>query len=322
MLRPASRRPSPARVQASKARFAWLLAAALVAGGPLSAAEPAGDASLDQSLLEQLTEGLGTPEAVPATKLEAGNAPAKAPADPIAKPSDSADPAAKKPTENGKPAETKPTEKPASAAEGLDGDLLKELTGGLDGATGEAAGDDAVAKIASRMASVKDRLARAEAGGETRTLQDEIVAELDRLLKLQKQNQKQDQQSGSKQKISSKQQSQKQKKPGEKQSGEQTAQNSPSGKQPQQGQEKDGDKPDGKSGKKPIDSDKNLENKNVADADPSLDALAQFMQAEWGHLPEKERNQVMQAFREKMLPQYDRLIRAYFEELARRGAQQ
>lgn len=313
MLRPASIRLSPSRVHASKAAFAWLLAAALVAGGPLSAAEPAGDASLDQSLLEQLTEGLSTPEAVPATKPAEGKIPVKTSADPVAKPGDFEDPAAKK------PAETKPTKEPAAPGpEGLDGDLLKELTGGLDGAAGEAAGEDAVAKIASRMSSVKDRLARAEAGGETRTLQDEIVAELDQLLKLQKQNQKQDQQSGSKQKTSSKQQSQKQKKPGEKQS----AQNSPSGKQPQQGQEKDGDKPDGKSGKKPIDSDKNLDNKNVAEADPSLDALAQFMQAEWGHLPEKERNQVMQAFREKMLPQYDRLIRAYFEELARRGAQQ
>src|SRR5690606_2340290 len=42
--------------------------------------------------------------------------------------------------------------------------------------------------------------------------------------------------------------------------------------------------------------------------------------AAWGHLPPKVREQMRSAFSEEYLPQYDALVRQYYEALARRRA--
>jgi hypothetical protein len=44
--------------------------------------------------------------------------------------------------------------------------------------------------------------------------------------------------------------------------------------------------------------------------------------AAWGHLPPKVREQMRSAFSEEYLPQYDALVRQYYEALARRRADQ
>lgn len=55
--------------------------------------------------------------------------------------------------------------------------------------------------------------------------------------------------------------------------------------------------------------------------DTELERRRNLATAVWGHLPEKERDEMLGAFSERFLPAYDDLVRQYYEALATRKAQ-
>jgi hypothetical protein len=54
-------------------------------------------------------------------------------------------------------------------------------------------------------------------------------------------------------------------------------------------------------------------------AEGELKATGRLVRAVWGHLPEKMRDEMEQAFGEKELPKYRAMIERYFRTIAEEG---
>jgi len=207
------------------------------------------------------------------------------------------------------PAE-KPQPKKPSGSSALDDDLLREL--GDDGKSkpktdkkddaagpggGEEGSDDPLVKLNRQMRDAQQRLAQAETDEAVQKLQQDIVKQLEELIK-QVQQQRQQQSSSSAMSQSKRSQQR-----------EQVAQP-----QKQQGQANQG-------GKRPSqqparDSTEGLANRKTekVDAKKLDDALKDI----WGELPPRLRQQMLQGSTERFLPKYELLIEQYFKALAER----
>ncbi|MEK6237779.1 MAG: hypothetical protein N2C14_23970 [Planctomycetales bacterium] len=192
--------------------------------------------------------------------------------------------------------ETAGKSEPQPAKDELDRSLLEELK-----TDAEPDGDShPFSQIARQMQRVESLISEGDAGDETQGVQREILGQLTELLKqaqkqcaqCQKPGQPQDSQQSRRSSVP---------KPGQPKGGQpKPQQDSQQDNQPKQGEEA---------------------TDRVEQADPEAAELdhevTDLVRAVWGHLPEREREVLVQLFNEKYLPQYQQLIKQYYSRLAR-----
>lgn len=255
-----------------------------------------GGASLDDELLKQLDDTLeGKPTAKHGHDHEDHPA---ADAEPVAtdKPAATNDDAKS----------TKRSVKPST-----DEELLKELDAKDDPAVGprkEKSDDDLgqnadpLTRIGSKMRQAVTLIDREKLSEKTTLLQDEIVKDIDELIKQQKKKMQQQQQSSSQSKK-------------EQQSSR--SQVKPQGKQAQQkqGQQKGGrGEQESKQAAKESEERARKDQQQAVKLDPA--AQDELLKRVWGLLPEKDREQMRQGAGDEFLPEYESLIIRYFRSLA------
>jgi len=280
------------------------LAAAFVLAMPAQADDaasqkspPKAGSSLDDELLKQLDDDLE------------GRSPAKHnhkhdhDAHTVETPSAPAKPAA--------PEAARQPDRPAKVS--TDDDLLKQLDaedepgiGPSKSKPGDDLGEaaDPLTRIGSKMRHAVSLIDREKLSAETTALQDEIVKDIDELIKQQKKKmQQQQQQSSSRQQKQQQQSSRSNVKP----QGKQAQQQRP---RPNQG---GGEQESKQAAKESEDQVRKNEQKEV-----KLDPAAQdeLLKRVWGLLPEKDREQMRQAAGDQFLPEYESLIIRYFRRLA------
>lgn len=181
--------------------------------------------------------------------------------------------------------------------------LDRELLDALEGKPAKNSPLEIIPRLIDDTRAAASRLQEGELGPDTRQLQTQILADLDALLEQaappspppqngaasQDQQQQQDAQGG------------------------QQKDESPQDSQPGQDDEGRSDDP-------------SKESQERSAQGTQIDAERQrrlgLSTAAWGHLPPKVREQMRSAFSEEYLPQYDALVRQYYEALARRRAEQ
>jgi len=193
--------------------------------------------------------------------------------------------------------------------EDLDSDLLEglddipELSGDGDSATednansaeestdsGEPVSSDPLTRVSERMRQVEIRIADQNTATETQQIQKKIISELDILIaQMEKQCQ---QSSGGKPKSKPKPNQQKKPEPKPNQ-GEATQQAS--------------DDPASESTDRV---------QSAEDIQTKMEELEVLVKKVWGHLPPRVREQMQNAESERILPQYESLIEAYYQRLA------
>ena len=146
-----------------------------------------------------------------------------------------------------------------------------------------------LARIGEEMQRVEALIRQHQAGDQTRALQEKIVSELDRLIREAQQRSK----SSSAQKQARQQGSRRDR---VRQPNQQPAPGNAQGQQPAH------------------DSESRLGQEKAAKADPK--AVRKLMEELWGHLPERLRQQVINASDEEFLPKYELELEQYFRRLA------
>jgi hypothetical protein len=239
--------------------------------------QPAANESVDDELLKQLDDSLGDkPAEKPAGDQERGSG------------------------------KTQPKRPPAPST---DEDLLKELdakddpgVGPTKDKPGEDLGENAdpLTKIGAKMRHAVTLIDREKLSEQTTKLQDEIVDDIDKLIKQQKKKMQQQQQQSSSQSQSRSQQSSR-------------SSVKPQGSQSQQQRGGTGEQ---QNNQRPQESTDRLGRDQQKP--PRLDPAAQeeLLKRIWGSLPEKDREQMRQAAGEEFLPEYESLIIRYFRRLA------
>jgi len=255
------------------------------------------DSSLDDALLEALfendKEAAETPDgdakADMPTDDQGGKEGAPEPADGPA-----GDAAETTPGEQGQqPAGTRPA--PAGgpsheALDELDRQLLEGLGEDVSPAAEPGAEEDPIFRLNRLMREVEERMAREGADQEVLDRQQKIADELARLLRELQQQRRQQQQSSSSARPSSRRQRVQQ--PSQP-SGRQSAQEAPAREATEKLRERQAGKPDSRQ-------------------------LEELFKDVWGNLPEKERERLMQSYREEFLEAYRTEIEAYFNALVKR----
>ncbi len=241
--------------------------------------------------------------------LDLGKKPsAKEPADktpPVAPPK-STSPA---PGATGGEAQPVKSQPPVKRSE-LDEELLRQLGGdeaqpkkqppkqqGSGGAAPrgqEAASDNPFIKLSRQVRDAERRLKEADSGEQTQEMQRKIVEDLDKLIaQIEKQQQQKSQSQSQSKKPNSPQQGKKQ-----------------PAKQP-----KPGDQP-GQEAEKPTDSGDQLANRK--NEKPTTGKLQDMLEKVWGELPERQRQDVMQASFDDFPAKYQYVIEEYFKTLLKR----
>jgi len=179
---------------------------------------------------------------------------------------------------------------PADELPEIDAELMREL----DEASAQGEAADPLSRVGQTMREVEGRLSRSRAGEQTRELQTKIVSDLDQMIQeALKRAQRSKSQSSSK-------------------SGQQGSQRSKVNQPQQQGQEQGGR---GHQQEQPAsDSTEQLGRDQVMRPDPG--EVRDVMKQLWGHLPEREREMMLNASIEQFLPKYELLIEQYFRRLA------
>ncbi len=242
-------------------------------------ADPPTTSDLDRALLESLDEAASDDldDAKPKKPTrQQGDKPAAKPTD-----ENSDDPAG-----DGPPA--KPTASD-SLDDSLDDELLRDL-GPADEATEND--DNPLSRIGRKMQEAQRLIAQRQPGEPAQKLQQDIVTELDELLKQARKQQSQQQQSSGHKKP----QQSRRDKPG----------------QPQQ--QPAGGKPE-EAGNEPA-RDSTEQQRPEAPAQPDIGQMQDMLRELWGHLPEHERQQVINSTIEKFVPKYESLIKEYFKRLS------
>ncbi|MGD9644992.1 MAG: hypothetical protein AB7U73_04715 [Pirellulales bacterium] len=205
------------------------------------------------------------------------------------------------PPRRDKPA-AKPTDRPAAddeaqrdqpaASDSLDDSLDDELLRDLGPVEGEVDDtDDPLTRIGRKMQEAQRLIAQRQPGEPAQKLQTDIVNEIDELLKQARQQQSQQQSSSSKQRQQSRRDKADQPQP-----------------EPGSGQpEEAGNEPS-------RDSTDRLRPEAVAE--PDVGQMQDLLRELWGHLPEHERQQVINSTIEKFVPKYESLIKEYFKRLS------
>jgi hypothetical protein len=255
-------------------------------------------ASLDDELFEDLDLGpksKSKPKSTPGDKADA------------AKPADAATQPKVEPTKSGgdeKPAEM---QQPAKRS-ALDEELLRQLGGeeeqqkkkpppqgparGGPDKSEDKASDNPLVRLSRQIRDAERRLREADSGEQTQEMQRKIVDDLEKLIAQIEQQQQQQQQSKSS-------------KPGPPQPGEKK----PS---PQQKQQKQPGDPNDK----PSDSNEQLANRK--NEKPQTGRLKDMLEKVWGELPERQRQDVMQASFDDFPAKYQYVIEEYFKQLLKR----
>lgn len=246
---------------------AWILSLVLIfvpASDPAPPAQPPAD-DIDAQLLEGLEEGLD----------EAADKPADKPAE---QPTDAP------------PQKPDPTE----SADPLDRELLDDLgdSSGEDAAP-ELPDADPLARLGRRMQDAQQLIGQNETGDQTQGLQDQIIKDLDELIRQARKKKSQSSSSSSGNKQSQGSRRSKPSRPGQ-------------GGQPGQSEGQPGDAPARDS------TDRLGPNDNKQ---PDMGEMNDLVKGLWGQLPEKAREQMGQWAVEQFLPGYEELIEEYFRRL-------
>ena len=166
----------------------------------------------------------------------------------------------------------------------------KPLVDQLEGEDIGAEGENDLSRISRQMRLVQERIAQQEVSKKTQDLQQQIVADLDTLIKQIQQDmqqQKSPASGGNSQKPSGEI-----KQPGQ---------------QPNAGQSQPSEKPS-------RDSQEQLTEREAKPADAA--AVQAMVKRIWGHLPDRVRQEMQNATVEEFLPKYQELIEDYYRRLA------
>jgi hypothetical protein len=166
----------------------------------------------------------------------------------------------------------------------------EQLLDQLDGEDVGEAPEDPLSNIARKMRLAQTRLAGEKISQDTQGLQQQIVTDLEALIK---QLQKQKKQSSSSSSASS-----------QRPSGQNVQQPD---KQPDSGQEKPSNKP-------ARESTQRLGQQDAQPPDP--EAVQALVKRVWGHLPDRARQEMQNVSVEEFLPKYREVIEDYFRRLA------
>jgi hypothetical protein len=201
--------------------------------------------------------------------------------------------------------------------------LKKKDQPGPEPKPGETTPDDKtrelLARVARNMESSEDRLKNRDPGEKTRAIQDQIIKDLDELIR--KAQEEKDQESKSQQSAGSSQgdpsktsqdrrskrnssQQQAKPKPGAKKQDSQASQGQPAGGQGKSNKEKQSK---GGSSMAGGGGNSSAQKKNT---------IADLFRDVWGHLPEQKRQEMDAYSRERFMPRYDELLRQYYRTLA------
>lgn len=178
----------------------------------------------------------------------------------------------------------------------LDKQLIEELGRGAGEDVGTRGDTDPLTRIGERMSEVTRLINQADVGEPTREIQEEIVSDIEALIREARRrqggspspNNDQQQQTADRSKVKQPQQQQ-----------QQPAQGSGSG------------EPNNQPAK---DSTDRVEQGNVREAD--MQDMNELMRQVWGHLPQREREQMLQSTVDVFLPKYSTMIEEYFRRLA------
>ena len=150
-----------------------------------------------------------------------------------------------------------------------------------DATAGEPGGENPLEQIGQRMRAARKRLDQQDLSLETRELQREIVADLAKMIEQSRQRQQTSDKQGN-------------------QTGNGSAQGGAEGGNPKPG---------------PATDSTNRVEKGSAEAVETAD-VRDVLRRFWGHLPEKMREELQNSLSEQFLPQYEKLIEAYYQRLA------
>lgn len=177
----------------------------------------------------------------------------------------------------------------------LDRQLIEDLGRGAGEDVGTRSDTDPLTQIGERMTEVTRLINQADVGEPTRELQDEIVSDIEALIREARRRQ-----GGSPSSNNDQQQ--------------QTAERSKV-KQPQQQQQQAKGSGSGEPNNKPAqDSTDRVEDGTVREVD--MQNMNELMRQVWGHLPQREREQMLQSTVDVFLPKYSTMIEEYFRRLA------
>jgi hypothetical protein len=172
----------------------------------------------------------------------------------------------------------------------LDKDLLKDLD-----APQEDEDENPLSQIGSRMRKAGHRIETGDAGEVTQSLQEEIVGQLDELIKQARQ--KSSSSSSKSRQSQSEQESQRQ-----------------DAKQPQAGE---GSGNPGQPQSQPARESTDRLGKADPNAVDRKELNSLIAKNLWGHLPQRMREQMLQASMDEFLPKYSGLIEEYFKQLVK-----
>lgn len=179
-----------------------------------------------------------------------------------------------------------PNVSPGEADQDLPGRLRREL-----GTAAVSEDENPLLEIARRMREVQDRIDQHDSGPTTRNLQEQIVADLDRLIEDARRRCRQS-------------------KPGSTQPQQTAARQSPGQLQPNQG---DGPQDPGTGPATTAAA-------GPADGSPArqtdMAQMQEVMKRLWGQLPARQREQMIQSSPEEFLPKYELLIEEYYRRLS------
>lgn len=187
----------------------------------------------------------------------------------------------------GKPAKDHPP------LEEIDRELIEQLGRGAGEDVGTSGESDPLTQIGERMQEVTRLINQADVGEPTRDLQDDIVSDLEALIREARRRQ------GGSSSSSNSQQQQTRERKEVKQPQQQNAQGSGSG------------DPNSKPAQ---DSTDRVEKDSVREVD--MQNMNELMRQVWGHLPQREREQMLQSTVDVFLPKYSEMIEEYFRRLA------
>ncbi len=181
-----------------------------------------------------------------------------------------------------------PTDEPPS-------DLDRKLLEALGGEPETAEEEDALSRVGRKMRRAKSLLERTQAAAEVEKLQKRIVTDLDELIRQANRRRssssaaaQSEQQTASRQRVSQPQQAA---------GGAQGA-----------GQDQPA-------------ADSTARVGETEPHRPDMEAMKQLVKDLWGHLPDREREQMMQSFADQFLPKYELMIEEYFKRLAEESRQ-
>lgn len=189
----------------------------------------------------------------------------------------------------------------ANDADPLDRQLLDALEGAPAGETRLETPVEIIPRLLERTQAAAARLGQSQIDDATTALQAEILADIDALLR--QGASAQPQQGESPESSSSKS-------PPDESSATSQSQTSSS----EQGDASQDGPPDSNAAA----SESEERNSPGQDAAAERESKLGLSTSAWGHLPPKVREQIRSAFSEEYLPEYDALVRRYYEALARR----